>query len=243
MVTYKRRDLTVTDIGNGCSIIIGCDSCGGIGQKSGDSVTFPPYYVGRYTGRVAIMEVICSGATVIAVSNTVCNEMNDTGWQITDGLEDELTTAGIDIVSLTGSTEENFPTVMTAAGITVVGICETDKLIFRKANRGDIVVLAGKPKFGGELVESDKGITTYSQVYGLISNKMVKEISPAGSKGILHEVSCLADLNGLTFKPDCSLDCSIDIIKSCGPATCVVAVADNDFDFLKSGMVKIGLFV
>lgn len=82
-----------------------------------------PFYVGFYTCRVAVMEVLCTGADVIAVSATIACELYPYGEKIINGVRECLSEIDIDTSILIGSTEENMRTSMTAIGVTVTGMC------------------------------------------------------------------------------------------------------------------------
>ncbi len=221
MQTWTRRDLTIISEFSHKNLVIACDSCGGIGNKSGDMLLLSPYYVGKLTVRVCLTEVLCSGAIPITVSNCVCCEMKPTGEEIIRGIKDEFKDANLENLILTGSTEENFKTVMTAAGITVIGVSESD-LKFNKAFIKDKVVLIGTPKIGEEVNLTDKGF--YEEIKYLLSLKNVREIAPVGSKGIAYEADTLAKLNGLNFT---ALNKEAFMYKSAGPVTCIIALSDE----------------
>jgi selenophosphate synthetase-related protein len=117
MIVEKIRDLTIVNISDKNAIVVACDSCGSIGMKKGDVLKIPPFYSGKFTARVGIMEVLCTGAEVVTIVDTVSNEMEPTGNEIIRGIKEELKAANINEVVLTGSTEENFPTISTALGV------------------------------------------------------------------------------------------------------------------------------
>jgi len=128
MKVNKVRDLTLVSIDEKKTMVISCDSCGGIGLKDGDFLKIPPFYVGKFAARVALFEVLSSGANVVCITNAVCNEMDPTGQEVIKGIKEELKFLNLDNITLTGSTEENFNTNSTAVGITAIGIIENDKL-------------------------------------------------------------------------------------------------------------------
>jgi hypothetical protein len=75
----KVRDHTLIELEKGSTLVIACDSCGGIGLKEGDVLKVPPEVTGRYAARVVLLEVLCAGAEVVCLANAVCNEMKPTG--------------------------------------------------------------------------------------------------------------------------------------------------------------------
>lgn len=217
-------------------MVLACDSCGGLGQKPGDVMALDPYFAGKFTVRVALLEVMASGARPVVISDGLCCEMNPTGKAIMRGIEDEIAVCGLRDVMLTGSTEENFPTSMTGIGLTVLGFA-ADGLRFGSGVRGDIALLAGTPAVGSQVDLSDDGC--YTNLARFLACDGAVEIVPAGSKGILYEANLLAELHGLSFRPQ---TCGVDLSASAGPATCVVAMcrpeAVRDFP----DCTKIGVF-
>jgi hypothetical protein len=222
MKPWTRRDLTIVPIGVNNNIVIACDSCGAIGDKKGDTLTIPPEYVGKFTTRVALTEVICSGASPITITNTVACEMEPTGKAILKGIEDELKNANISDIVVTGSTEENFTTNMTALGITAIGRVKDCGFKFADATQGDKLILLGTPMVGGEVNLESKGF--YSEIKELLSIPLVKEIIPVGSKGIAYEAETLANITGTSIT---LYNLEVDYYKSAGPVTCLLILCDE----------------
>ncbi len=215
------RDVVLIKIDDEKTLVIACDSCGGIGEKEFDILKVPAYITGRYTVRVGLCEVLSVGADVIAISNAVSNEMDPTAMEVIRGIQDELKIAQLKDVVLTGSTEENMKTVSTGVGITVIGIAQNNDMITVPAQKGDIAVLIGIPKLGGEVVTcSDKEIICYDDIYKLRKQKKMRQIIPVGSKGILYEAQ-----NAGKIKLYDQL--SVDIYCSGGPSTCALAVMEK----------------
>ena len=225
MKTCKHRDLSLTPLPVGM-LVTACDSCGGAGSKPADVLQIPPYYTGRFTARVALMEVLSSGAQPVVVVNAVACEMDPTGREIIRGVREELAAAGISADALTGSTEENFPTAMTALGLTVVGYLPNQPR-WQAARPGDLVYCIGKPKVGGEVqLDGDPDLASYDQLRQTLKVSGVREVIPTGSKGIRYEASEAAAGSGLQFwaleTPDLDLD------HSTGPASCLVILASPE---------------
>ena len=217
MKAWTRRDLTIVPVNQQKNIVIACDSCGAIGKKDGDIFKLPPRYAGKFTARVALTEVLCSGATPITITNGVSCEMNPTGEKTILGIYEELRNAGITDIVLTGSTEENFVTNMTALAITVIGIAKKNDLKFGCAVKGDSFLLLGTPRVGDEVDLESVGF--YSEINELLQMQSVKEIIPVGSRGIAYEAEMVASLGGMAFK---SYKTGVDYFKSAGPATCLL---------------------
>ena len=221
--TIKHRDLTLTPLPAG-TLVVACDSCGAVGSKPDDVLQIPAYYTGRFTARVALMEVLAFGAAPVAVVDTISCEMSPTGQEILRGIRDELTVAGIGSDLLTGSTEENFPTKMTALGVTVVGWTSTGP-DFCPSHAGDLVYCIGTPQVGGAVtLEGNEAIASYGDLTALRALDGLRELVPTGSHGIRWEVENLAAYNGLRFLAEPGLP--LDLDQSTGPATCLAAVVD-----------------
>ena len=233
MEVSKVRDLTLIKIDANKTMVVACDSCGSVGMKEGDSLKVNPFYTGKYTARVALLEVLCTGAEIVTVVDAICNEMKNTGEEIIKGIEEELKGAGINRVVLTGSTEENFPTVSTALGITVIGIVDTNALRVNSVRTNSIVVSIGLPKVGEEIeLDNDEDIVHYSDIEILLHTEGVYEIIPVGSKGIFYEARQLARFNGMKLKIEENI--KVDINKSAGPSTVIIAaVSDETKDNIK----------
>lgn len=227
MEIKKIRDLTLVNIDEERTMVIACDSCGGIGMNPSDVLKVPPFIVGRFTVRVALLEVMCSGAEVITVTDAVCNEMEPTASEIIKGIQEELRLADISNIVLTGSTEENFTTYATGLGVTVIGIAPKRTLKVNRAEEEALVVSIGLPKVGNEIdFNKDAEIVDYEMIKALLKEEQVYEIVPVGSKGIAFEVEQLAANNNLT--PCYEEELKIDLKKSGGPATCVIAAIDAE---------------
>lgn len=228
MNVQKVRDLTLVDLGQQRTMVIACDSCGGVGMKEQDILKVSPYITGRYTARVAILEVLCTGAEVICLTSTICNEMNSTGKDMIEGIKAELQEAGINNVVLTGSTEENFPTMTSALGVTAMGIIQNDQLKVNNVKQEAFLVALGQPKVGQEVLESGENDRIhYRLIKQMLKENEVYEIIPVGSKGILYEMQELARNNclKLTVNPDSNLD----VAKSGGPSTAVIAAVSKEY--------------
>ena len=188
MKVRKIRDLSLIELTQDKTLVVACDSCGGAGMKAGDVLQVSPRITGQFTARVVLFEVLCAGAEVVCLTNTVCNEMENTGKDVRYGIEAELIKAGIDQVVLTGSTEENFATISTGIGITAIGIAHPASLKINRIDGEAELIAFGQPKVGAEILTAKAGeIANYDIVQYLLAQDEVCEIVPVGSKGILHE--------------------------------------------------------
>ena len=218
------RDLTIMDISSGMMLVLTCDSDGGIGPKEHDAVRVPAQLLGRFAVRVPLMEMFAAGAIPAVVVDTLAVEMEPSGRAIIEGIREELSLAGLDADKiLTGSTEDNVPTVQTGVGVVVVGfVSETD---FKpgSSRSDDFVVCVGKPKSApdDEVTLGDPEIADTVCVRTLAGLNYIHDILPVGSKGITHEQIELAECANLTILPESNP--GVDIHKSAGPSTCVLA--------------------
>lgn len=235
------RDLTLIPLGASEILVIACDSLGGIGPKPHDSVKTAADVVGKYTARVPLMEVLACGASPFVVVNTFSVEMEPTGTGIIKGITEEIMMAGLSAeLAVTGSTEENAATCQSGLGVTVIGRAVKSELRLGKSRSGDLVVCIGQPKVGIEVLDGTKKADP-ALVIKLLAVPFVREILPAGSRGVLHEAELLAAGSGnrlvLTPFPE------IDLRKSAGPATCVlVTVAEAHFAALRA-VTDLPLFI
>ncbi|BFN03982.1 AIR synthase related protein [Clostridium tetani] len=231
----KVRDLTLIKLTEDKNLVVACDSCGGIGSKPEDALKVPAYIVGKLTARVALMEVLCTGAEVVTITDAVCNEMEPTGKEIIRGIKEELKEAKINEVTLNGSTEENFPTKATGLGVTVVGIVDNNNMKVNNITKDCLLISIGIPKVGKEIdiFGYDEEIASYNHISTILNNQEAYEIVPVGSKGILFEAEELAKNNRCEFYLNKD-KIDVDIRRSAGPATVIIAaVSKKAYENLK----------
>lgn len=227
MKIEKYRDLTLIDINENQSLVVSCDSSGGIGEKENDIIKTTPEVVGYFTTQVALMELISFGADPITIINTLSVEMDNTGKRILDGIKDVLNPLELDNdMIVTGSTEENFPVTVTGAGITVIGIINKNEWKRPKTSSGMIAVVVGLPKVGEEVLENKDKIMNIADLIRLKNSDYIDEILPVGSKGIVYELNEMASSNNISFTLEDEIN--IDLNKSGGPSTCVIVSIEED---------------
>lgn len=218
----KRRDVTVLTLPGWSRLLVACDAAGGIGPKELDAVRVPAYVLGRFTARVALMEVIAAGGRPIALVDTACVEPEPTGRELLRGVVDEAALVGLSAEAITGSFEKNVPTRQTALGVTALAVAERE---LPGAAPGDLVLAVGLPRVGPEVQLDDPAAADLPLVRGLAQAPEVHDLLPVGSRGIAAEVADLAGSAGLAAEilpPEEGWD----LAKSAGPATCcLVAVA------------------
>ncbi|MCP4114951.1 MAG: alpha-ribazole kinase [Desulfobacteraceae bacterium] len=223
---YAGRDIEVVFMENGWCLVVACDSCGAVGDKELDVVTVPPYLVGRLTSRVALLEVISSGADPRVVSVSVSAEPEPTGEGILQGVRDELAACCGKQIPLAISTEKNFPTRQTGLGISVSGTCPADRLRLEKSRSGDRLYCLGLPKVGNELNDpDDPEIINGSFIRRLLGHPSVHDVLPVGSQGIRKEAERLASSvrSSIRFEKQAIPD----LDKSAGPATCALFTSSS----------------
>lgn len=218
---YKNRDVEVVFLKENLCLVAACDSCGAIGSKELDVVNVPAHVTGRFTTRVALLEVIACGAIPQLITVAISNEPDPTGSHILEGVRAELLLAGLGALPLAMSTEKNIPTSQTGLGISVVGSCDANDLRLGKTEPGDYIYGLGKPKMGSEVRDpGDQEIIQVKHVSALLKEKTIHDVIPVGSGGIQHE----CDLLQLTVqgRVEFAPDCPVPITKSAGPSTVIM---------------------
>jgi hypothetical protein len=205
-------------------MVIGCDSSGAIGPKPLDRLKVDGYIVGKFAARVALMEVISTGAQPLCVVDNLSVELKPTGLEILRGVREEAVQAGLDPkLAVTGSAEKNFPSDQTGVGITVIGICPKNKLKMGTLQTGDAFVVVGSPAVGAEVLPGEVHGTNASiaDLQKLLGLDFVHEVIPVGSEGIQREIKVLTENMGLKFASNPA--CTVHLDKSAGPATALLA--------------------
>ncbi len=227
------RDLTVIDLDENNYLGIACDSCGGIGLKEHDAVKATPKLVAYHTGKVVLAELMSMGFKPMVLADGLAVEMNDTGKQLIEGFNEVLSKFKSTKVHLTGSTEENIPTVQTSMGVTCVGICEKSKLKYMKTEKNDVCYLIGLPLVGNEVVQNPDKILDIDDFEKLYLCDCVKEMLPVGSRGTAAELEDLCEYNNLNI--NYASDISIDLKHSGGPScSCLVTLDPKHVDITKT---------
>lgn len=219
------RDLTVIDFDEKRYLGISCDSCGGIGLKEHDFVKAPPQLTAYHTGKVVLAELMSMGFAPMIMADGLAVEMDDTGKQLIEGFNEVLSKLKTSKVHLTGSTEENIPTVQTSMGVTCIGVCDKDKLKYKKTVKNDVCMLIGLPLVGNDVVNNPDKILDIDDFEELYLSHMIKEMLPVGSRGTGAELEELCSYNGLIFK--FKDDISIDLKQSGGPSCCCLVTLDE----------------
>ena len=229
-ITYTRRgDVSILRVPTGHAIVAGSTSSGAVGPKIMDKVKVEGRVLGKFLARVALMDVTATGAFPLLLSVTLGVEKEPTGNEILEGIRREARSIGLDPNQvLMENTEDNFETVQTGAGLTVVGFANEDELRLGKTSPGDLIVAIGKPKVGDEVISAEaKGeIADLTNVTQLSQKKYVHDIAPVGTLGIANEARMMAYGVGRQLK--LSEVQGVDLNKSAGPATVVLVTIDRE---------------
>jgi hypothetical protein len=229
-ITYTRRgDVAVLKIPTGHAIVVGSTSSGAVGPKSMDEVKVEGRVLGKFLARVALMDVVATGAFPIMLSATLGVEKEPTGTQILEGIRKEAEILGLEPNQvMMENTEENFATTQTGVGLTAVGFANEEELRLGKTRPGDLLVAIGKPKVGSEVLPAEvKGeIADLKNVTWLSQKKFIHDIVPVGTFGIAYEARMMAHAVGRQLK--LVEDAKMDLEKSAGPATVVLVTLDHE---------------
>ena len=229
-ISYTRRgDVSILKVPTGHAIVAGSTSSGAVGPKEMDKVKVDGRMLGKFLARVALMDVSATGAFPLLLSVTLGVEKEPTGNAIIEGIRGEARSIGLDPNQvIMENTEDNFETLQTGVGLTVVGFANEEELRIGKTCPGDLIVAIGKPKVGDEVIaaEARGEIADLKNVTQLSQRKYVHDIWPVGGFGIASEAKMMAYGVGRqlkTFEVQ-----GLDLNKSAGPATVVLATIDRD---------------
>ena len=190
------------------STVITVDNSGCIGEKALDAVHVPNELTAYYSARVVLLEQWCAGAepTNIFLSNFT----GEVAWKdYIKGIEKAFDEIGLAVPPINGSTESNFNSLQSGISLVVVGKVQYE---ISKENLQWFVI--GKPLVGQEVIEETQHVAKLNELYNLVKLKIVKQIWPVGSKGILAELERIL--------PGGKFECSLDLEKTSGPATAVI---------------------
>jgi hydrogenase maturation factor len=188
-----------------------------------DKVKVDGHVLGKFLARVALMDVMATGAFPLLLSVTLGVEKEPTGNEITEGIRREARSVGLDPNQvIMENTEDNFETMQTGAGLTVIGFANEDELRLGKTSPGDLIVAIGKPKVGDEVIwaEAKGEIADLKSVTQLSQRKYLHDIAAVGTFGIADEARMMAYGVGRQMK--LSEVKGLDLNKSAGPATVIL---------------------
>ncbi|MCW4034340.1 MAG: hypothetical protein NWF03_03140 [Candidatus Bathyarchaeota archaeon] len=222
------RDVSIMDVNQDTVMVVGCDSSGGIGPKPLDKIKVSGFTLGRFTARVALMEVLAVGATLTCLTNTLGVEPDPTGFEILEGIKHELSLAQLDdSVVVIGSTEKTIEVEQTGIGITVVGVAPKNSLRIGWSKPNDLIVAVGRPSVKDEVLPAEKRgeIADLADLLKFLNCGYVHDIIPIGSHGMVHEVDVLVSDSGLVAELDLTDSYAK---KSAGPATAVLVTIEKN---------------
>lgn len=223
---YLGRDVEVVSINQAQYLVASCDSCGAIGMKELDAYKILWAITGGLTARVALLEVLSTGAVPKVLTVAISNEPHPTGDQILEGVKDELEAAGLTTLPMAISTEKNMFTQQTGLGISAVGVAEKNQLRIGTARLGDEIFCLGLPKVGPEISNlDDPEIVQIKDIQVLLGIAGVHDIIPVGSRGIRLEAELLASTINTRLHIDSA--CPLNLDKSAGPSTCLIFSASS----------------
>jgi hypothetical protein len=240
-IAYTRRgDVSILKLPTGHAIVAGSTSSGAVGPKELDKVKVDGSILGKFLARVALMDVVSTGAFPVILSVTLGVEKEPTGNKILEGIRGEARNIGLDSNQmLMENTEDNFETIQTGAGITVVGFANDEELRLAKTRPGDLIVAIGQPKVGDEVIKAEvRGeIADLKSVTQLSHRKWVHDIIPVGGFGIADQARAMA--YGIGRQLQLNEAQELDLNKSAGPATVVLATIDREkLEDLKALILK-----
>ena len=229
-ITYTRRgDVSILKVPTGHAIVAGSTSSGAVGPKEMDKVKVDGHVLGKFLARVALMDVTATGAFPLLLSVTLGVEKEPTGNSILESIKREARSIGLDPNQVVmENTEDNFDTIQTGAGLTVVGFANEEELRLGKTCPGDLIVAIGKPKVGEEVLAAEgRGeIADLKNVTQLSQRKYIHDIWPVGGFGIASEARMMAYGVGRQLKL-CEVP-GLDLNKSAGPATVILVTIDRE---------------
>lgn len=226
--TRRIRDLVIMDAPGGDSVVIACDSVGGIGPKPHDTVASSGRTVTHFGARVPLLEVIAAGAAPQVIVDTLSVERSPAGEEMIDEIRSMAAEIGLDPdVAVTGSTEDNVNTAATGLGVTVLGTAPAGGLRLGTTEDGDAIVCIGVPLSAPRdlLIPGDPRMPSIREIADIAKLPGVHELLPVGSRGVVHEISQLVATSGLSAQ---LVPSGVDLRHSAGPSTCVLAAVSTD---------------
>jgi hypothetical protein len=219
-----RNVVTIPFDGAG-TLIIASDNSGAIGMKKDDLVFASYETIAYYSFRVAVMECTAAGGKPVSV--IIHNFCGNEAWEkLTSGIQKGLNELHLKNIAITGSTESNFLLQQSAIGIIVIGQKpqgEMDKILFNEQSK---IAIIGKPLVGSEVIEQEDQIAPL-HIFQKISGFQRTMVWPVGSKGILYELNQMFQNKKFLME---QVNTDVDVLKSSGPATCFIALFQEDLE-------------
>lgn len=192
------------------NFIVTTDNSAGIGEKVQDIVHVSDQLTAYYSARVALLEQWAARAKPTAA--IIHNFSGEKSWEsYVQGVTELLEEAGESEFSISGSTETNMTILQSAVAVTMIGKQQKQPEILE----GQWFIY-GKPLVGEEIVKNLEGVASIKKIRQAFDEKVIRNIWPVGSKGILHEVRHLMENETIQIAT------SLDIYKTAGPSTAVL---------------------
>lgn len=221
------RDLALLDLDDNRVLIVACDSTGSIGPKEHDSYAASARVVAHFALRVPLLELMAAGGRPELIVDALSVELEPSGVEMIEEIRRVAASLGLGPERITGSTEDNVPTVATGVGVTVIGSAQRGNLRPGSSLAGDVVLCLGRPTSAPDdaIVLDDPRMISLETLAAVLEVDGVHDALPVGSKGVGHELRQLADVAGLTVEESVH---ELDLATSGGPASCVlVSVAES----------------
>lgn len=209
-------------------LVFATDNLAGIGELAFDQLSAPPEDVGYFTAKVALFELLSSGAIPQMIIDTVSagdSGGDSYGERIMTGIREAVQEAGLPVdFPITGSFEKNISSPITTLSVTAVG------RVFQAAFRPgtvrarDEVWVVGIPKSAphDHVMRMDETSVSFTQLLDLLDMNAVREVLPIGSRGAIYEAQEMAATAGLRFLQRSQIEyrnAEVIATKSGGPAT------------------------
>jgi hypothetical protein len=220
------RDVLYIPGGEGDTLVISSDNSGGIGLKEADHVKVPYETVAYFAFRTAVMENLAAGGSPFAA--VLHNFTGDVHWKaLAEGIEQGAKEAGLEGLSVTGSTESNFSLLQSAVGLMIIGKREGRPEPAPIYTGREKLAVIGLPLVGEEVLNEKEGIAPLS-LFKEISSMDGVHVLPVGSKGVLSELNQLfADKKYTLNEVDCR---DLDLLKSGGPSCCFIVAFPEELE-------------
>ncbi|EDL66229.1 hypothetical protein [Bacillus sp. SG-1] len=211
------RDISKIPFSPDEEIVIATDNSGGIGTKEADYVYAEDSLTAYFSTRVALMEVLSVKAVTFSV--LLHNFSGDDKWtSYKEGIQTALQEAGISKISISGSSESNFPLKQSALGITVLGKRSVGKIPESSKDKLCYAVI-GEPLVGKQVLERKERVAPLALFSQCCQSQFIFDIIPVGSKGILEELKIISGNRTLSEN---EVKCKLNLTASGGPSTCFI---------------------
>lgn len=191
-------------------MIVTTDNSGGIGEKKADLIFVKDEVTAKFAARVALLEQWAANAEPSAI--LIHNFSGEQSWgKYVQGIADLFREIGIEVPTISGSTETNMPLNQSALAVTMIG-----EVVRFPRDEELRWFTYGTPLVGDEVIEQTEKIASVQKIYEAFQKGLIERIWPVGSCGILHEVRML------TRNDEAIVKSIHNTAKSAGPATVIL---------------------